>query len=354
MIKSTSIKGILASGFFLMSFGANAHQNTMSTDNVFSGTFQTVIQLNEDHSFQNLYNNKSFDSESITGTKLITLMRLSPTPEMIERSENIAKEIESGLLAEQDYTEGIVSFSESESAVDLEMNGVPVLDQGKHGTCVTFATTAALNALIAESDFIDQQCTLSHSLFLGNNYWNGARKSSEVIDPLQKYGIVEKDNCTEQYPDPDVKIKTDKYKELVDENINLDNVKYKYHGGLDLDDVRDSIDNGRRVALGFSLKANSDKISVQGFDVTVDGEKRTGGLWACKQDGSKKNYCGFAFAGHEVVIVGYDNEQKLLKIRNSWGHKVAEAGTFYMTYEFFSAMSINGTEIWAEINDSES
>ena len=30
------------------------------------------------------------------------------------------------------------------SAIQLGMNNIPVLDQGQHGTCVTFATTAIL------------------------------------------------------------------------------------------------------------------------------------------------------------------------------------------------------------------
>ncbi len=34
--------------------------------------------------------------------------------------------------------------------VELGMNGVPVLNQGMHGTCVTFAVTAAVDAALGK------------------------------------------------------------------------------------------------------------------------------------------------------------------------------------------------------------
>src|SRR5437879_1335677 len=45
-------------------------------------------------------------------------------------------------------------------AINLGMNGVPVLDQGKHGSCVTFATTAAIDAVLGKGDYVSQLCSL--------------------------------------------------------------------------------------------------------------------------------------------------------------------------------------------------
>jgi C1A family cysteine protease len=40
------------------------------------------------------------------------------------------------------------------SSVNLGMNNVPVLDQGRHGTCATFATTAAVDAALGQGDYV--------------------------------------------------------------------------------------------------------------------------------------------------------------------------------------------------------
>lgn len=345
MKNTTTIRGFLASSFLFGAIGVNAEQTLHRDQPIFTGSYQTVIDLN-DEPFSNLNQLNTLTTEAITHTKIISLMRLNPTQEMIDRAENIAARIEVGALAEDDYSEGIKSFDKSESAHDLEMNGVPVLDQGQYGTCVTFASTAVLDALLSRGDFVDQQCSLALNLFLGNNYWDGAYYASEVIDPLKKHGVVEKNKCTAKYPAPSLKIKTEEYKNLVHGEVNVNDVKLAYHKRIELDDVRKAIDQGRRVAIGFQLKGNSDPISVRGFDAKIDGKKFKGGLWACKQPGSTKNYCGFATAGHEVIVTGYDDKQKLLRIRNSWTSSAGHIGDFYMTYEFFKAMAIDGTEVW--------
>lgn len=347
MKNAVRIKGILASSFLFGILSAHANQQSIDQDipDVFQGSFQTAIEINP-APLSSLQNSAMLTTEDITGIKIISLMRLVPTPEMTEKAERVAALLNAGLAKENDYSEGVESFHTSKTAKDLDMNDVPVLDQGQHGTCVTFASTVVLDALLEKGDFIDQQCSLAHNLFLGKNYWDGANYASQIIEPLQKYGVVEKNNCTETYPAPKLKIKTDDYKNLVNADVTVENVAFTHYNSVTIDHVRKAIDAGRRLTLGFQLKANSDTVSVQGFDVTIDGKKRKGGLWACKQPSSTKNYCGFSISGHEVVIVGYDDEQKLLKIRNSWSAKSGENGDFYMTYEFFDAMSIDATEVW--------
>ncbi|WBV63527.1 hypothetical protein PGH43_01250 [Legionella pneumophila 130b] len=52
------------------------------------------------------------------------------------------------------------------SKVELGMNNVPVLNQGSFGTCVTFATTAAIDAALNKGDYISQLCQLQLGLYL--------------------------------------------------------------------------------------------------------------------------------------------------------------------------------------------
>jgi len=46
-----------------------------------------------------------------------------------------------------------------------------------------------------------------------------------------------------------------------------------------------------------------------------------------------------------VIVIGYDDKQQLLKIRNSWDTVVGDHGNFYMTYAFFNSMGLDGTEV---------
>lgn len=237
---------------------------------------------------------------------------------------------------EKDYRAGIKPL-----AHDIGMQGVLVLDQGQYGTCVTFSSTAALNALLNKGDYISQQCSLAYNLGQGNNYWDGAYRPDEILNPILQVGVVSKAKCPKQYADRNHKLTVSEYKALADSPVPVFKLSYKSSG--DLNAVKQAIDRGNRVLIGFLLDGNSSE-AVRGYNVKVNGVSYTGGLWACKQ-GSSADHCVASNAGHEVVIVGYDNDQRLLKIRNSWGSSVGEYGEYYMSFEFFNKMVIDQTEI---------
>jgi hypothetical protein len=261
------------------------------------------------------------------------------TPPLLASDEKKAQ------WSEKDYTKsGIEIFKPGSTAVTIPF-GVPVLDQGAYGTCVTFAATAAANNALNIDDFISQQCTLELLWGLGDNYWDGANYPSQILDPLKKYGLVEKGSCDNQYATPYASLSTSAYQALVAKSAA--ELNYKYYAKVTVEKVKESIRRGHVVAIGFMLKNDQgDYVSVQGFDTKVGGVPTKGGLWACKQPGSWKNYCGSSNAGHEVVITGFDDKQELFKIRNSWNTTVGDQGDFYMTYKFFTAQAIDGTEIW--------
>jgi hypothetical protein len=80
------------------------------------------------------------------------------------------------------------------SSIQLGMNNVPVLDQGMHGTCTTFAVTASLDAAIGKGDYISQLCYLQLGNYLerhgyGSSGWNGASVTG-VTRNMNQYGVV--------------------------------------------------------------------------------------------------------------------------------------------------------------------
>ncbi|APJ03172.1 C1 family peptidase [Silvanigrella aquatica] len=282
--------------------------------------------------------------ESLTGVKTIQLMKIHPTAKMIEKNRQALDESEIN-GGEIDYSNGIIPFSQSPGAVDLGMANVPVLDQGSYGTCVTFSSTAALDARLKIGDYIDQQCSLALNNALGNNYWNGAYDATQVLAPLKQHGIVQKGNCFgSQYPTPNQKVSANDYKKVSEKHFSKD-INYVYYKTASLNDLKAGLKKGHRFAIGFALADNGDPISVNGFDMNVGGTPTSGGLWACQQPESDTNFCGDQNAGHEVIVIGYDDNQQLLKIRNSWSDQVADNGDYYMTYTFYKAMTGDQTEI---------
>ncbi len=339
-MKTKKFKLIFSFIFSFLSFSAFS-----STNNMFNleGRQETLIKVK----------NKNFPNEYTE--KEISLMKITTTPAMKLKNKKVMDDYYNS-YDEQDYTSGIVNFSSSPSAVDLGMENLPVLDQGKYGTCVTFSSTAALDAKLAthvnetahnDPDLIDQQCILSLNKYLGVNLWNGAKSPVQVLEPLKKYGIIEKNTCNNNYyPSPNYIISsTDYSKKSIKNMANL--INYYYLPKADLSALKDAINNGNRVLIGVAL-ANfpHNKIAVNGFDMLVGTTYTSGGLWACRQPQNEINYCPpNPTAGHEIIVIGYDDNQHLLKIRNSWGEGAGESGDFYMTYTFFEAMALDQTEI---------
>ena len=229
---------------------------------------------------------------------------------------------------------------------DIGMNGAKVLDQGAYGTCVTFAVTAALNAIFELEDGLSQQGSLELDLALGRNWWDGAYIPNDILAPLQQFGVALKKDYPRPYPRAYYRTSVVDYQKYTDKEVSekVKDVEIDYCKCKNLDKVRQAIDKGHRVLIGFIVDSSVSG-AVLGYDITVDGKKRRGGLWACQQSNTL-NRCVKNNAGHEVVIVGYDDDQQLLKIRNSWGTSYGEDGHYYMTYKYFNMMVMDMTEIW--------
>jgi len=302
---------------------------------------------------------KNYSAEELTGYKTISLLNVQLSPEALAQ----LKSSPAG-SGEPDYKDGIIPFSKSAGAVDLGMNNVPVLDQGQYGTCVTFSTTAALDAVIGKGNYISQQCSLELDAIdtaddtypndpLGGNYWNGAYYGTQVANPLLKKGVIQKGKCFgSTYANPSAKLTSLAQYTAASDTASVSKITSVYHGHdqFSLDTLKTALKAGHRVAFSSLIGPN-----VEGYNVTMKGSsQKTGGLWACQQASQDaSNNCNGNYAGgHEIVVIGFDDAQQLLKIRNSWNTVVGDNGDYYMTYAYFNYWSTgagrygDGTELY--------
>ena len=262
--------------------------------------------------------------------------------------------------------------------IELGMNNVPVLNQGSFGTCVTFATTAAVNAALNKGDYISQLCQLQLGLYLQKNGyapsgWDGSF-GRVVLNQMEQFGIVNKDKqktvgCgglteypqTEQ-PGPDAAMSLDLFHAL-SENLNNKTVLFSpildvYQALLERTDTNKTIND-----IKTALKEN-DRVTfavlLLDFDLGTAGAVGTHNAkfdtWVLTPEIARDIYLNPNFGGHEMIITGYDDDaiatdeqgiqhKGLFTLRNSWGEQFGDKGNFYMSYDYFKVLVIEAQRI---------
>lgn len=255
--------------------------------------------------------------------------------------------------------------------VNLGMNGVPVLNQGRHGTCATFAITAAVDAAIGKGDYISQLCQLELGSALTDvsylpSGWNGSY-GSIVLDQMLRFGIISKDKQTSQscagvteYPLMNEANEGNPFSQVaykaMSENLQdygvfastlLTNVDRLSDGFTDQDandmimQVKQALSQGDRAVIGAILE--QDLLNSCTRIGTCGSNHVTNDTWVLTNAMLGENH---EFAGHALVIFGYDDKavavdaqgnkhRGLFFLRNSWGPQAGDQGNYYMSYDYF-------------------
>jgi len=256
---------------------------------------------------------------------------------------------------------------------------------------VTFANTAAVDALLGKGDYVSQLCSLNLGQYLENHSyymsgWSGSWGET-VLNQLIQFGIVNTsaqraNTCggiseypTESY-DTGNPMSLDEYHAL-SENIKANIVyrpfmtltdrlhwgkKIETNSAAILQHVKDALANkpdprdpnsAGLVTFGVLLPVNYCSVGACGsYHAKYD-------TWALT-NAIKHNPS--SLGGHEMIITGYDDNavvvdnegkkhQGLLTLRNSWGSDAGDKGNYYMTYEFFRKFVIEAQEVaWLSSN----
>lgn len=316
----------------------------------------------------------SAESNALTSApvmKNVKLMKLDLTPAqkhkfLQTKSASLLKNVKSS--QQQDLP----------SSADVGMNGVPVLDQGQHGTCATFANTAAVDAILGRGDYVSQLCQLTVGTYIERRSysmsgWDGSF-GPYVLNQMLHYGIASKDNqrvkkCggLAEYPGDDEyetgrAMSLDAFKTISEKlDDEYQGTYFYWRPILDIAtrfgmDDTSAFDPENVLNQVKQTLASKDQNSASRVTFGVSLPYRHCSAGACAR--THKRYDTWALTqeilddtdpdlgGHEMIITGYDDDaiakdkqggehKGLLTIRNSWGEDVGDKGNFYMTYDYF-------------------
>lgn len=257
--------------------------------------------------------------------------------------------------------------------VQLGMNRVPPLNQGSHGTCVTFAVTAAMDAILGKGDYISQLCQLELGTYLEHNGftssgWDGSW-GRIVLAQLDMFGFTAKNyqrtqGCggLQEYPQsgdaPIVEFTPPEF-HAVSESVSKNQIAWSsilevYQSSSEdidttrlLQDVKQALNAGDRLTFGVLLLDFD-----QGVAGAVGTYHQPYDTWVLTPEIIKDiEEQKTEFAGHEMIITGYDDDavavdkqgrsyKGLLTLRNSWGGGIGDGGNFYISYDFFKSLTI--------------
>lgn len=261
--------------------------------------------------------------------------------------------------------------------VQLGMSELPVLDQGMHGTCATFANTAAVDAAMKKGNYISELCLLQLGLYLESygytdSGWAGSF-GPVVLNRMQHFGVVTKAQQKAigcggytAYPqreaEPSTGMDLSEYhqisEDLTNEFLGWSSLLDVYQAILKetdtarvLEEVKSALNSGDRVTFGILLIDLN--LGVAGAVGHYQAENDT---WLLTDQILEDVKRGTSFGGHEMIITGYDDDavvmdnqgqahHGLLKLRNSWGSDIGDKGDFYMSYDYFKGLVIEAQRI---------
>lgn len=201
--------------------------------------------------------------------------------------------------------------------VDLRPFMPPVFDQGQLGSCTANALCGIRQYFLLKKSHDDTQLS---RLYL---YWH-ERELEGTIDEdsgamlrdgmkvLKKLGVC---------PEADYPYVIEHFTDKPSDKAEADAGKYKikaYHRVRNLTELKHCLQSGLPVALGIEVyeSMESEEVAQTGYiPLPEEGEQLLG--------------------GHAIVAVGFDDEEGVVIIRNSWGEGWGDKGYGYLPYEYF-------------------
>lgn len=237
--------------------------------------------------------------------------------------------------------------------MDLGMENVPVYDQGVHGTCTIFASTAAIEAIKQSGEYISQQCLLELGIYQEqeSNYqilsgWDGA-EYPDILNRISNYGIVDKNTCPHKYAVKGHSMSPWQYYSYSfygqwAKDFTWKKISMKENGYHFVNKIKQIIDRNHRVLIGsFIIYDYTLGMPYKSLDHGLYDLPEGYGLSEFIRDLNQDK-----INEHSMIIIGYDEETQIFKLRNSLGSSYGNNGDFYMSYEYLITMLTEAIEIY--------
>lgn len=336
------------------------------------GTLPVVVANHHDHQRQA----RALDAMRSAPPKIVSLMKVKLSSEgQAVLKQRVAKAMQKSVALT-----AATKTSSLPAEHQVGMNNIPVLDQGMHGSCVTFANSAALDAVMSKGDYVSQLCslelgkTLEQQDYNHPSGWDGSW-GPIVLKQYFDYGVVSMEHqhqygCGGMTDYPVSSYDTGSAMSENDYNNMSENISNNYEwvpivsvegamakSGIDADEVlakvKTALSNDNRVTFGVLLDVYYGSNGAVGTHNTYHD---TWMLTPVIQDDADMGYIN---AGHEMVITGYDDDatvtapdgtvnKGLFTLRNSWGAGAGDHGDYYMSYDHFKALAMEAQIVKAQ------
>ncbi len=206
-------------------------------------------------------------------------------------------------------------------SISLRSNMPAVYDQGQLGSCTA-------NALAAQLDYTRHK---QGELFIGPSrlfiYFNerameGTTNSDagamgrDGIKSLAIWGV-----CPEsEWPYDVSRFAVKPSKKCYTDAIQFESVSYKRVDHTNLGAIKTALAQGLPISFGFTVYESFESPAVAST-----------GIMPIPQPSES------VMGGHEVLIVGYNDQRNAVEVRNSWSDAWGDAGYFWMPYEYVTS-----------------
>lgn len=217
------------------------------------------------------------------------------------------------------------SVAELPSAVDLRPVCPPIFDQGRLGSCVANAVSAAMrkNQLASYGPSFTPSRLFIYYNARAYQGWEGEDMGAYIRDGIKSvndWGAAAEGRNTsgswEYYEDM---VNTRPHNRAYNHAANHQSLEY-YAVPQTPSGIKSAIAEGYLVVYGFSVYENF-------WDAGTNG-----GIVAMPR--------GSMIGGHAVCAVGYNDATKKYICQNSWGPAWGDKGFFYMPYEYVESASL--------------
>lgn len=205
-------------------------------------------------------------------------------------------------------------------SIDLQDQCPEVYNQGDLGSCTANAA-AGLAQFLMKKEKLGNWMPSRLALY----YWNRLQEGTvgedsgaslhDAMNSMVKYGVPHESlwpyNVSKFTVKPTKNVWSDAYWHMIKHGLSVKQ---------NLNAIKTCLASGYPIIFGFAI-----------FESFESNDFATTGIMPMPKEGEE------ILGGHAVMAVGYDDDTRMIKVRNSWGTSWGKGGYFFMPYDFITS-----------------